>query len=576
LTDTIKIAVIVSSRVLQLAITGALPADRFEVCVEKADDPKLVDRLRDLSPAITILADLDVCDHIRKEEIKTRILMVSSDPAKKQEAVARRANQFLLVPFSPADLMREIDTIVDIRKTILYVDDSATFHQIVVPALQVEFRILEAYNGLEAVEILARETIDLVVSDIEMPVMNGYELCRSIKSTPSTRNIPVLMLSSLDTEAAVERGFEVGADDYITKPIILAELVTRVARILHRDHLQRPERILVVEDSAVVRSVISQALRSQGFFITEAINGQEGLVQVLSEPYDLVITDYEMAGLDGHQFCLAIRMNRATEHIPIILVSGRASRTDLMKIRSAGIQSFLSKPFQAERLIAETERALAEAKMLKQQRVMQTYLSEGAVSSIARQVVGSDGEHPIMDKFRTILFSDIVGFTAFCESRTPREVVTMLNRYFDEMAGILRGHEGIIDKFIGDAILAVFTDQSAGAIRAIRAGLDMAAAAERLGELSGAPLKIRVGINSGHVIVGDIGSRAHRLDFTVIGDNVNIAQRLEGAAPIGSVLISEATYALVRDLVDVEATEPLRLKGKQVLIPAYRVIAVRD
>ncbi|HLI77439.1 MAG TPA: adenylate/guanylate cyclase domain-containing protein, partial [Acidobacteriaceae bacterium] len=166
----------------------------------------------------------------------------------------------------------------------------------------------------------------------------------------------------------------------------------------------------------------------------------------------------------------------------------------------------------------------------------------------------------------TILFCDITGSTALGESTDPEALRSLLARYFERMKGIIESHGGTVEKFIGDAVMAVFGVPQLhedDALRACRAALEMQAALPELG------IRARIGVNSGEVVTGT----AERL---ATGDAVNVAARLEQAAPPGDILIGEETLRLVRDTVEVAATEPLSLKGKSEPVPAFRLLAVNE
>jgi predicted ATPase/class 3 adenylate cyclase len=177
----------------------------------------------------------------------------------------------------------------------------------------------------------------------------------------------------------------------------------------------------------------------------------------------------------------------------------------------------------------------------------------------------------------TIVFSDLKGSTAMGEKLDSEALREVMTRYFETMRAILEAHGGRVEKYIGDAIMAVFglpRLHEDDAIRAVRAAADMRAALVRLNdelELAfGVRLANRTGVNTGEVVSGD-PSQGQRL---VVGDPVNLAARLEQAAPANEVLIGDTTYRLVRDAVDVERVEPLSLKGKSGAVTAYRLLRV--
>jgi class 3 adenylate cyclase/tetratricopeptide (TPR) repeat protein len=165
-----------------------------------------------------------------------------------------------------------------------------------------------------------------------------------------------------------------------------------------------------------------------------------------------------------------------------------------------------------------------------------------------------------------VLFCDLTGSTALGETLDAERLRGLLGRYFERMKAIVERHGGTVEKFIGDAVMAVFGVpllREDDALRAVRAALEMRDAVPELG------LQVRIGLMTGEVVTGT----EERL---ATGDAVNVAARLEAAAAPGEVLIGEPTYALVRDTVDVEPVEPLALKGKAQPVPAYRLLGIHD
>src|SRR5437667_9271074 len=178
----------------------------------------------------------------------------------------------------------------------------------------------------------------------------------------------------------------------------------------------------------------------------------------------------------------------------------------------------------------------------------------------------------------TIVFSDLKGSTAMGEKLDSEAVREVMSRYFDEMRAALERHGGTVEKYIGDAIMAVFglpRLHEDDALRAVRAAAEMrdklAALNEELDQRWGVTVGNRTGVNTGEVVAGD-PSTGQRL---VTGDTVNTAARLEQAAPECEVLLGETTYRLVRHAVEVEHVEPLELKGKAERVPAYRLLSVQ-
>jgi adenylate cyclase len=245
-------------------------------------------------------------------------------------------------------------------------------------------------------------------------------------------------------------------------------------------------------------------------------------------------------------------------------------------MRAAGLNSYLVKPFGTDKCIALVERVLAEKRLVRYKEASRLYASEGAVQAaeaLARS--GSLGDVRAKEVDATLLFSDISGFTNMSSKMKPAEVVAILNESFDALCIQIREFGGDIDKFIGDAIMAVFEDRpeldEPHTLRAARAAwaMQQALAAYNARRPDESPLVMRIGLNAGTVVRGDIGSRFVRRDYTCIGDVVNRAQRHESKAPLGGVLLSADLYARIKQHVEVEEMTGITLKGIDHPVSAY-------
>lgn len=182
----------------------------------------------------------------------------------------------------------------------------------------------------------------------------------------------------------------------------------------------------------------------------------------------------------------------------------------------------------------------------------------------------------------TILFCDIRRFTPLAEQLPPGEVVSLLNDYFSRMIQVVVRHEGMVDKLMGDSVMALFGAPLAlgdEPLRAVRCALEMQQALtafNRQRQTQGLPpLEMGIGINTGPVVAGNIGSQL-RMEYTVIGDSVNVAARLQGIAGPGEVLVSEGTHDRLRGRVAVTPLEPMALKGKSRAVAIYRIDGLRE
>jgi len=203
------------------------------------------------------------------------------------------------------------------------------------------------------------------------------------------------------------------------------------------------------------------------------------------------------------------------------------------------------------------------------------YVSKDVVNRLLAR-----GRHPGLEaerRFCTIFFADIRGFTSLAEHSPPEQLHEMLNTYFRIMVEAVTDHGGFIDKFVGDKIMALFqgNDRAVAAASAVRAAdallRKMASVASDRAAAGRSPIEVGVGINSGEVLLGNVGAEA-RMDFTAIGDVVNVADRLQSLAPGGSVMVGEATVNLVAPLFTFEGVEEVGVKGRKEKVRAARMV----
>lgn len=226
--------------------------------------------------------------------------------------------------------------------------------------------------------------------------------------------------------------------------------------------------------------------------------------------------------------------------------------------------------------------AIENAKLYEERRrkehlksALQRYVSK----QIAERIMSDDGTGSIrfMPERRevTLIFTDIRGFTTLSENMEAEEMAEILNRYFTRMIDIIFKYGGTLDKFIGDSIMAIFgAPASTGndPMNAVNAAIDMqkeiVAFNEEQKRLNKVPIEVGIGINTGHVVVGNIGSEK-RLEYTAIGDNVNLASRLQGQAAGGKIIISKATFDAVKDKIKATKLDTIKVKGKAKPVEIY-------
>lgn len=539
-----------------------------------------------LSPDVVILPrrlpDLPLgqaFERLRAAREGLSIVLLGVAPRDRDLARAHEADGFLLAPFSDAEVLDVLGATAGDALVVLLVDDSPLIHRHTVPILEdAGYEVLSARDGAEGLALVRERRVDLVITDVEMPRMDGYELCRSIKSDPRTAHLPVLISSTLGEAADLERGFDAGADDYLVKPVLPEELTTRVHSLLSGKLPASRERVLVVDDSPAQRHYVADCLSRQGFEVLTAPDGQAALEKARASRPALVVSDYEMPVMTGFELVHALRRDPELRNIPVIMLTARDSKRDMAQLRAAGASAYLVKPFAQDKCVAIVERTLAERRLWAYKQASSVYVSDGARRAAEERAAAGDLTTVRADEREmTVLFSDIAGFTPLSEKLAPGALIELLNAYFDEMCPIIRSHGGDIDKFIGDAILAVFDDvrgRAPAPERAVRAALAMQAAMDPFNEGRDPGLRMRIGINTGPLVRGDLGSRVARRDYTVIGDTVNRANRYESRCPVGGVMISQSTRDALGDLVRVRAEAGLQLKGVSEPVVGYVVESI--
>ena len=321
--------------------------------VESAKEMR--EKLHDLQPRAVLLPRRtpdqpveDLVAWVRREvdEFAIATIIVGLEPRDREVAREVRADGFLLVPFSDADALDVLGATTRAKKLILLADDSPMIHRHTVPILEdAGYEVVSAMDGAEGLRSAREFKPDLIITDIEMPKIDGYEMCQIIKEDDELGHVPVLISSSLGEAQDLERGFDVGADDYLVKPVVPEELTTRVRQLFSGTMPASRERILVVDDSPAQRHYVADCLARQGFEISTAENGREGLEKARALMPALVISDYEMPEMTGFELVHALKRDPETRNLPVIMLTARDSKRDVAQLRAAGASSYLIKPF---------------------------------------------------------------------------------------------------------------------------------------------------------------------------------------------------------------------------------------
>ena len=343
-------------------------------------------------------------------------------------------------------------------------------------------------------------------------------------------------------------------------------------------------KILVADDEAdlemLIKQKFRQKIREQQYEFIFAINGNDALEKILQHPdIDIVLSDINMPEMDG--LTLLSRLGESSPLIKSIIVSAYGDMDNIRIAMNRGAFDFITKPVNFDDLSLTMEKTIKHVlqlretlKAIKENNILKMYVDETVLNFMgSREFETSLMQNETVEA--TVVFLDICSFTSISENEPPDMVVKLLNNYFDVMVKEIIAQGGYIDKFIGDAIMAVFRgeyhlDRAIDACLAVRSQIEklpVSAAA-----ISFSP-KVSIGVNSGEMISGNIGSaKLKRLDFTVIGDTVNIAQRLQSAAKESQIIINETAYQKVKESFNCRKVGEVNLKNKANPMNVYEVM----
>ena len=347
-------------------------------------------------------------------------------------------------------------------------------------------------------------------------------------------------------------------------------------------------KILVVDDEIDLEALIRQRFRrkirdeADGYEFVFAHDGEDALRQVAQHPDTaIVLSDINMPVMDG--LVLLGRMHLEHPAIRTVMVSAYGDLANIRTAMNRGAFDFVTKPIDFADLELTIEKTLAQVRLAHQQQqdqrendILKMYVDGGVIDFMTHADAAGGDLLRGQTIEATVLFVDVCGFTALSERLPPAVVVALLNAYFDQMVRAIVAEGGLVDKFIGDAVMAVF--QGDGHLRrALRAACairrNLAAHPVPLpAGLAEAPA-VSMGVNPGEMVSGNIGSASlKRLDYTVIGDAVNLAQRLQAAAAPGQIVVSAATFEQVQHEFSGAFVGEVKLKNKALPQRIFQVL----
>lgn len=343
-------------------------------------------------------------------------------------------------------------------------------------------------------------------------------------------------------------------------------------------------KILVADDEVDLETLIKQKfrkqIREQKYEFVFAINGNDAILKLEEHPdISIVLSDINMPEMDG--LTLLGKLNDSNPLLKTVMVSAYGDMDNIRSAMNRGAFDFVCKPVNFEDLELTIEKTIKHVNQIndtlqaiKENNILRMYVDDSVLKFMGSQQF-EDSLMANETLNATVVFIDICGFTAITEQAPADTVVHMLNKYFDVMVKEILAQKGHVDKFIGDAIMAVFRgdyqlDRAIDACLSVRTQIQSLATDEK--EIGFRP-EVSIGINSGELISGNIGSASlRRLDYTVIGDVVNTAARLQSAAKAGQIVISEEAYQKVKESFNCRAVGEVSLKNKQHAMNIYEVL----
>jgi class 3 adenylate cyclase/CheY-like chemotaxis protein len=370
---------------------------------------------------------------------------------------------------------------------------------------------------------------------------------------------------------------------------------------------ERAAWILVVDDDAVNRRLLTGLLGEDGHRVDTASDGRQALERLHGDPFDLALLDVVMPELDGYEVLAHMKEDESLRHVPVLMITAIDDISSAVRCIELGADDYLVKPVDPVVLRARIKASLTRkrmhdleaehlSEMARMNRRLEARIEEQMAElvrtgelrrflphQVAEGLLGGELEPDEAFQRRkvTALFADMVGFTDLSESLEPEELADVLNEYLREMTAVAVAHGGALDNFIGDGLMVIFGAPTASteeeqALAAVKTALAMRARATELAErvrARGYPaeVNVRIGINSGHCTVGVFGSDVMRA-YKAVGFAVNLASRLQAHAEPGSILCGVRTYALVADDVQAVQREPLTVKGSARPVEAWEIV----
>lgn len=344
--------------------------------------------------------------------------------------------------------------------------------------------------------------------------------------------------------------------------------------------------VLVADDNNDSRQLLVDIVSNMGHDIVEANNGIDALALAQEQLPDLILLDVTMPGMSGFDVCARLKSDVMTQQIPILMLTALSDVDHRVEGLKLGADDYLGKPFNPRELVERVRTRLRSKTETDELRAMQFNIRKTferfVSSSVVEQLLHDPASVQLGGKLQevTVLFADLEGFTSISEYIEPVKLLTILNLYHTMMVGMIREHGGTVDKFMGDGVMALYNTPLEQPDHALRAVLTALHIRESLLEFHQQfedtyQMPINFGIHTGPAVVGNVGS-PDIMNYTAVGDTVNLAARLQGISTRGQILISSVTCEQLPQDVVAQALGEMKVKGRSESVITYEVVGVGD
>lgn len=339
--------------------------------------------------------------------------------------------------------------------------------------------------------------------------------------------------------------------------------------------------VLVVDDNQSGRQLLVDIIQSMNLDVIQAADGYEALNKAREHQPDLLILDVNMPGMSGFEVVQQLKSDSLTAAIPILLLTALDNVDSRVQGLKLGADDYVTKPFNPRELMERVRtrlRSKVETDELREmQELIRTTFARFVAPSVVEQLLRDPHQVKLGGTVQqvTVLFAGLEGFTAISEHTEPEQLLNILNAYHTLVVGAIRDHGGTADKFMNDGVMALYNTPLAQPDHALRAAKTALYIRQNLSSLTRQfePLyrmPLNFGIHTGMAIVGNVGA-PEMMNYTAVGDTVNLASRLQDLSTGGRILVSEATYNEIQDAVPTTCIGLRVLKGRAESVMTYEI-----